>query len=135
MTVHMSKMITYTPRKKNIPFAVFTAPNREVAEHMVSNKTRASWGCRSFRASRGEVNLVCRYDNDYVYLTHFQKFRKKVYRHGDTFPKIFNDEMVLTDASTIVEHAHWKVTIYKFLIDRVISARQHTRRFDVVLTN
>lgn len=59
----------------------------------------------------------------YIYLYHAEKHRKKVER------KVVKGKRV----STIISRGHWKVRVYRFHKDNVVSAVQHKHHFTVVL--
>jgi hypothetical protein len=129
-------MIEQSGIQIDLPYAVFTAPSKSAAEQMVRGRagSNANWGSRWSRGPEGDVTLSGLFNSTHVFLAHYKKFRKKVFRDGDLAPKIVNGEMVLFNTSTIIEAAHWNVTLYKFPIGRVLNAKQHARRFEVTLT-
>lgn len=61
--------------------------------------------------------------DEYIYLYHAEKHRKKVER------KVVRGNRV----STIISRGHWKVSVYRFHKENIVSAVQHKHHFNVVL--
>ena len=61
--------------------------------------------------------------DEYIYLYHAEKHRKKVER------KVVKGKRV----STIISRGHWKIRIYRFRKESIVSAVQHKHHFNVVL--
>lgn len=133
----MSKMISYEKRDPYIK-SVFTVATRHRADFRVSNMAHgAVQTFRSRRLPNGEWGTISALaSKEYVYLAHYQKVRRKCIHAPKTKLKSGEWERNDYDKSTTfhLRDSHWVVTLYKFPIDRVVSAKQNNRNFRVVLT-
>ncbi len=82
-----------------------------------------NYGVPTWGSKWSNVRKNVRVKDDYIYLYHAEKHRKKVDR------KVVRGKKV----STIISRGHWKVRVYRFLKWNVISAVQHKHHFTVVL--
>ena len=107
-----------TIQKPNFLHSSFTITTRDTLSIRISRFGIPTWGnkCENVRTGyRG--------NDDYIYVYHAEKHRKKVER------KIVRGKKV----STIIEHGHWKVRVFKFKKDNIVSAKQFKNHFEVVL--
>lgn len=131
----MSKMITYQPAPINRPYETFSAATREYADQKFSTISGGVYTIRGRRRnSDGTYTSISGYmRGGFIYLAHFQKFRKKTVQTKKRVPKLVNGEMVIERVHKVITPAHWVVKVYRFDLARVISAKQYSRRFDITL--
>lgn len=83
----------------------------------------ASFGVPTWSNRWSNVREKIRGGDEYIYLYHAEKHRKKVER------KVVKGKRV----STIISRGHWKIRIYRFRKENVVSAVQNKHHFNVVL--
>ncbi len=83
----------------------------------------SKYGIPTFGGKWSNVRVKFNNEDDYIYLYHAEKHRKKVER------KVVRGKKV----STIISRGHWKVRVYRFRKGNVISSVQHKHHFTVVL--
>ena len=107
-----------TIQKPNFLHSSFTITTRDTLESRISRFGILTW----INTCYG-VRTPFRCNDDYIYVYHAEKHRKKVNRTITRGKKI----------STIIERGHWKVRVFKFKKDNIVSAKQFKNHFEVVL--
>lgn len=121
----MSRMIKVLPE-----------PSFKICETTVKRKEQIS----SLMARYGIYTIGGTRNGDYcgwvnkgeITLYHAQKLRRKV-KHTKIPRSKKNTHVEPRYAPTLVREGHWKVTIFRFPIARVVSAKQEARTFRAVI--
>jgi hypothetical protein len=124
-------MITVVPRPNNFLHASFEVPNKDSLESRMAN-----YGIYTCCASR-DKSYRGRVKGDFIYLYTAQKLRRKTkttYKFSTSKPKKRNGANNHNFVTEVIRHAHWEVRVYKFPLDRVISAKQETRTFKISIS-
>ena len=125
----MTRMITIVPRENNFLYSEFETATKQGIESRMSNYGNTCFGGRTGQSYNGRVK------NGFIFLYTAQKFRRKnktVYKFGKA--KKRNGANNHNFTTEIIRRSHWKVRVYKFPLDRVITADQGLRTFKISIT-
>ena len=137
----MSRMISF---QKNIAAPTITTwteifSHRDgIYSYLASRNLTFAVGGKRDRSYNGYLPLRNRFkgDAEHVIVYHAEKVRRKAIR---VLPSKKNKAYVTREnvrkpfATLPVRDNHWKVTFYKFRLDRVVSVKQEGRSFKAVL--
>lgn len=125
----MPRMITVVPRPNNFLYSSFEVARKRDIEYRMAN-----YGITTFGGSR-DKSYNGRVKDGFIYLYTTQKFRKKTkvvpLTKKHTKKTGENANKFKTE---IIHRSHWKVRVYKFPLDRVITANQGVRTFKVSIS-
>lgn len=125
----MPRMITMVPRQDNFLYSTFEVSRKRDVEYRMAN-----YGITAFGGKRGQ-SYNGRVKDGFIFLYTAQKYRKKTQvvpltkkhtkKTGENSNKF---------KTNIIHRGHWKVRVYKFPLDRVITADQGLRTFKITIT-
>ena len=127
----MPRMITVVPRPNNFLHASFEVPTKRSLEARMSN-----YGIYSFGGGRNH-SYQGRVKDGFIYLYTAQKLRRKTkttYKFATTKHKKRDGANNHNFKTEVIRHAHWEVRVFKFPLDRVISAKQEARTFKISIS-
>lgn len=105
-----------TIQKPNFLYSEFTVDTRNDLDYRLSRYGSQIWGS-------GYSNVRSGIKDDYIYVFHAEKRRKKVERTVKRGKKV----------STIISRGHWVVRVFRFKKTNVVKAEQFKNHFNVVL--
>ena len=124
----MTRMITVVPRENNFLYSSFEVRTKESIEYRLAQ----FGGVYTCGSKRGQ-SYSGRVKDGFIFLFIAEKFRRKaahsIVPHGHRAKN-----RVTIKESTPLRDSHWKVRVYKFPLDRVISAKQLTRTFEISIS-
>ena len=127
----MTRMITVVKKEDNFRYTTFeTGTKAGIESRMASYGTYSAGGNRRNGTSYyGRVSG----NKEFIFLYTAQKFRRKTV-HTIKKPGKKDKIQQTQRISTPVRAGHWKVQVFKFPLDRVITAKQESRTFKVTIT-
>ena len=87
------------------------------------------------RTSGGKGNYFAgpRMNGDDVYVYHAEKQRARFKKEVILFKSGPNKGQIKTKKVTKIKLGGWKIRVFRFPAERVLSVKQHARHFDIVL--
>ena len=113
-----------TIKKTNFVYSTFTITKFDEIYSRLARFGAPTWGGGSdshYSNVRVPVNRLT--GSEYIYVYHAEKRRKKVERTVVRGKKV----------SKIVEHGHWKVRVFRFRKENIVSAEQFRHHFKVTI--